>query len=143
MNQESIESLSANLYDALSGQIVPSELVRDQNAELVITYLAFWAHEFFGIVDGAVAQIRVATVSPDSNGMFQVDLPQFSMDASRPASEPGATLQLTLRDSKTWNHIADNLEPKAAELRTEDHGLRIRSDYPSDLKFTVWVSTGP
>src|SRR5216684_3815203 len=31
----------------LSGRIVPNELVRDRNTELVITYMAFWAHQFF------------------------------------------------------------------------------------------------
>ena len=28
----------------LSGHIVPDELVRDTNAELVVTYMAYWAH---------------------------------------------------------------------------------------------------
>jgi hypothetical protein len=127
----------------LSGQIVPNDLVRDKNAELVITYLAFWAQEFFGILDGAVAEIRLATVSPDANGMFQVDLPQFSEDASASSSQPRASLHLLLRDSKTWNPIAYNLEPEVPELRSEDHSLRIRSDYPSGLKFTAWPSSKP
>src|SRR5713226_3651294 len=80
----------------LSGQILPNDLVRDKNTELVITYRAFWAQQFFGIVDGAVAEIRLATVSPDANGMFQVDLPQFRVGASPSASEPGASLHLML-----------------------------------------------
>jgi hypothetical protein len=41
-----------------------------------------------------------------------------------------------LRDSKTWNHIASNLEPEVPELRLEDHRLRIQSQYPDGLKFT-------
>lgn len=32
----------------LSGRIVPDELVRDNNAELVATYMAYWAHGFYG-----------------------------------------------------------------------------------------------
>ena len=121
----------------LSGQIVPNDLVRDKNAELIITYMAFWAHEFFGIVDGPVAEFRLATVSPDANGMFQVDLPHFSADAMPSSSQPRASLRLMLRDSKTWNHIASNLEPEVPEFRFEDHSLRIRSYYPSGLKFTA------
>jgi hypothetical protein len=121
----------------LSGQITPNELVRDKNAELVITYMAFWANQFFGIMDGAVAEIRLATVSPDANGMFQVDLPLFSEDAAPSSSQPRASLHLMLRDSKTWNPIGYNLEPEVPELRSEDHSLRIRSDYPSGLKFTA------
>jgi hypothetical protein len=42
-----------------------------------------------------------------------------------------------LRDSKTWNHIAPNLEPEKQELRLQEHGLRIRSHYPDDLLFTA------
>jgi hypothetical protein len=121
----------------LSGQIVPNELVRDKNAELIITYMAFWAHEFFGIVDGAVTEFRLATVTPDANGMFQVDLPHFSVDATPSPSEPRASLCLMLRDAKSWNHIASNLEPEVPELRFEDHCLRTQSYYPSGLKFTA------
>src|SRR5438477_8147688 len=62
----------------LSGHIVPDALVRDTNAELVVTYMAYWAHGFYGIADGFVTEFRLATVSPDANGVFQVELPYFS-----------------------------------------------------------------
>lgn len=121
----------------LAGQIVPNELVRDKNAELIIIYVAGWSHKFFGIVDGAVATFRMATVSPDANGMFQVDLPLFSSDAVPSSSEPSASLCLILCDAKTWNSIAPVLEPEVPEFRSEVHSLRIRSYYPSGLKFTA------
>jgi len=120
----------------LSGQIVPTELVRDNNAELVVTYMAYWAHGFFGIVDGMVTEFRLATVSPDGNGIFQVELPYFSADAAASSSQRRASFWLMLRDSKTWNHIASSLEPEVPELRLEEHSLRIRSHYPGGLKFT-------
>jgi hypothetical protein len=59
----------------LSGQIVPTELVRKNNAELVVNYMAYWAHGFFGIADGLVTEFRLATVSPDANGVFQLSCP--------------------------------------------------------------------
>jgi hypothetical protein len=54
-------------------------------------------------------------------------------------SKIGRTQRLLLlsRDSKTWNPIADNLEPDVPEFRFEDQGWRIRSYYPSGLKFIV------
>jgi hypothetical protein len=119
----------------LSGQIAPNELVLDENAELIVTYMAFWSHEFFGIKDGAVAEFRLATVSPDANAMFQVELPLFSADDLASSSHSRASLRLMLRDSKTLNHIASNLEPELLEHRSEDHGLRIQSYYPNGLKF--------
>jgi hypothetical protein len=121
----------------LSGQIMPNELVQDKNAELIMIYVAHWSHTFFGIVDGAVVVFRLATVSPDANGMFQVDLPRFSADAVPSSSQLRASVCLILRDAKTWHSIASNLEPEVPEFRSEDHSLRIRSYYPSGLKFTA------
>jgi Carboxypeptidase regulatory-like domain len=121
----------------LSGKIVPSAWVRDNNAELVVTYMAYWAHGFYGISDGFVTEFHLATVSPDADGMFQVDLPYFSADVEASSSQQRASFGLMLRDSKTWNHIASNLEPEKQELRLKEHGLRIRSHYPDDLIFTA------
>jgi hypothetical protein len=119
----------------LSGQIVPNELARDNNAELVVRYMAYWAHGFYGISDGFVTEFLLATVSPDANGMFQVDLPYFSTDAESSSPQQRASFRLMLRDSKTWNHIASNLDPEKQELRLQQHGLRIRSHYPDNLLF--------
>jgi Carboxypeptidase regulatory-like domain len=119
----------------LSGKIVPTALVSDKNTEMVVTYMAFWAHSFYGIADGRVTEFHLATVSPDANGMFQVELPYFSVNAEAPQQR--ASFRLMLRDSKTWNHIASNLEPEKQELRLQEQALRIRSHYPDDLIFTA------
>lgn len=119
----------------LSGQIEPRELVRDKKAELIVTYMATWAYDFFGIADGAETEFRLATVSPDVNGMFQVDLPYFRIDAERPSSRGRPSFGLMLRDSETWNPIALNLEPGSPEFMTEEHTLRIQSHYPMRLQF--------
>lgn len=111
-------------------------------AELVVNYVAYWALEFFGIADGFATKFRVATVSPDANGVFQVELPYFTADAATAdaagsSSQPRAHFWLILRDSKTWNPIASNLEPEVPELRLKVSGLRILSPYPYGLKFTA------
>jgi hypothetical protein len=120
----------------LVGQIVPEDMLQDRNAELIVNYMAFWAHEFFGITDGAVAEFRMATVSPDADGMFRVDLPVFRGDVTSSSSERRASFRLMLRDSKTWNHIA-SLEPEAPDLQLVDHNLRIEAHYPTGIKFTA------
>lgn len=121
----------------LSGQIVPAELVIKNNAELVVFYMANWSHGFFGIADGMVTEFRLATVSPDANGVFQVDLPYFTADTADSSSQARANFRLMLQDSKTWNHLASNLEPEVPELRLKVPGLRILSHYPYGLKFTT------
>src|SRR5439155_26054567 len=87
--------------------------------------------------DGFVTGFHLATVSPDANGMVQVGLPYFRVDAEASSSEQRASFRLMLRDSKTGNHIASNLEPETQELRLQEHGLRIRSQYPDGLIFTA------
>ena len=121
----------------LVGQIVPTELAMKSNAELVVNYMAYWAHEFFGIMDGRVTEFQLATVSPDSRGAFQVELPYFAADIADSSSQQRAGFRLTLRDSKTWNPIADSLEPQDTDLQLEVPNLAIRSHYPNGLKFTA------
>jgi len=84
-----------------------------------------------------VTEFQLAIVSPDANGVFQVALPYFTADAANSSSQPRANFRLMLRDSKTWNHIASNLEPEVPELRLKVPGLRILSHYPYGLKFTA------
>ncbi len=121
----------------LAGQIVPAELATANNAELVVDYTAYWANTFFGIQDGAVPEFQLATVAPASDGTFQVELPYFAGDGADSSSQPRAGFRLTLRDSKTWNPIASDLEPQEADLRLEEHSLKIKSRYPNSLKFTA------
>jgi len=119
----------------LSGQIVPNELAKYGNAELVINYMAWWAHGFFGIADGPVAHFELEKVSPHADGRFDVNLPLVSPEAAH--SESRSSLCLMLRDSRTLNHIASNLEPDDAELRSEGGCLQIRTSYPGEMKFTA------
>lgn len=119
----------------LSGQIVPNELARYGNAELVITYMAAWSHGFFGIVDGPFTHFELVKMSPHADGRFDVDVPMISREAT--LSEPRASLCLMLRDSRTLNGIAPNLEPDDAELRSEDRCLQTRTSYPTEMKFTA------
>src|ERR1700745_3542449 len=76
----------------LSGQIVPNELARYANAELVITYMAGGAHGFFGIADGPVTHFELTKMAAHADGRFDVDLPMISREAKH--SEPQATVCL-------------------------------------------------
>jgi hypothetical protein len=41
-----------------------------------------------------------------------------------------------LRDSKTWNPLASELESELPDLQLKGRGLSIRWHYPDGLKFT-------
>jgi len=114
---------------------VPADLIKDEHAEVVVIYTAFWAQEFFGIMDGFVTQLQVASAKPDADGCFELDIPDFSADTSPFSYELSATLGLVLRNSVSLNPIAGNLEPELPELRTPTNALRIQATYPSFIRF--------
>jgi len=118
----------------IDGQI-PRDLMRHENAELHVHYVAFWASRFFGIADGPVTEFQVATTTPDMDGNFRVDIPDFSADNKDSSYPGGASLRFTLRDSKTLNPIASNLNPEQPEYQSETRELKILSSYPTGLKF--------
>ena len=123
----------------LKGRI-PADLVKNENAELVAVYTACWAPDFFGIADGFVTQLQVSTAKPDSNGSFEIEIPDFAADMHSSSFDPSATLGLGLPDSRTLNPIARNLEPELPEFRTQTNTLRIQPAYPSGMRFlpTSW-----
>jgi hypothetical protein len=119
----------------LSGQIEPSEL--SAKAQLDVTYEALWGDRFFGIMDGMVPQFRLASVRPDAEGRFQVNLPYFTVDSKSLESQSSdqSDFRLSLRDPDTGNSIAWNLEPELSDFVSETRGLEIRPFYPAGLKF--------
>jgi hypothetical protein len=114
---------------------IPSDLMLHENAELNVRYLAYWASRFFGMPDGPEIEFYVATTSPDSDGNFRVDIPDFSSDNIDSSYEDGASLSFTLRDSKTGNYIAFDLTPELPEYRSETQQLRVLPSYPGGVKF--------
>jgi hypothetical protein len=114
---------------------IPSNLIRNEDTELNVRYIAFWGNRFFGILDGPVTEFQLATTRLDPDGSFLVDITDFSADKIASSYQEGSSLNLLLRDSKTLNLIAFNLSPEDAEYQSEIHRLRILPSYPSGIKF--------
>lgn len=120
----------------LVGQVSPASLLRDQAAIVSVDYIAGWACRFFGFADCMVPQVSFGTVNLDAEGIFTIELPDFSLDSNASDSEGGTGVQLILRDAKTHNILAF-LEPELEALRTTSGDLRISSLYPQSLVFVV------
>ena len=118
----------------LSGKF-PGTLIGDHKAELLITYQAFWAHSFFGILDGFVTTFDVSKISPASDGTFRAEIPDFASLEQGSHAESSASLSLLLRDAKTWNHLATNLAPTSEEFKSGLGSLKILSSYPANMEF--------
>jgi hypothetical protein len=96
--------------------------------------MAHWAHGFFGIVDGPVTAIPVATAIPDAEGFFQVQLPDFGRDPTAARADRDGAFLFWLREAETWNVIS-KLEP--SDFKSATGELRIQSWYPPDLTFAA------
>lgn len=113
----------------LHGQIAPASIV-SQQSEIEVSYLAVWDHKFFGIADGPVTTIRVATAVPDANGVFSVSLPDLHSQAGLCDGE----FHFTLRQIHTGNIVA-LLIP--IDVRSEWHDLKVQASYPSPVHFSA------
>jgi hypothetical protein len=106
--------------------------------ELVIFFRAGWECQFFGWYDCMVPTMLVATVTPDSDGAFRAQVPDFESDPvitkSKGLLGRRGDFWMLLRDPKTLNHIAE-LEPETEEFRVPGDGLKVLSAYPPGLVF--------
>jgi hypothetical protein len=112
----------------LHGQIAPPSII-SQQSEIEVTYLAVWDHKFFGIADGPVTTIRVATAVPDDNGDFSVSLPDLHSQAGLGDGE----FHFTLREIQTGNIIALLIPTDEGSVW---HDLKVQGSYPSPVHFS-------
>jgi hypothetical protein len=89
-----------------NGRVELPETFRSRHYEVEITYMAYWAHEFFGIEDGAVTTFHLGRVTPDEGGAFQVLLPNFTRDAVTESFHRNAGLQFIAREHDTGNIVS-------------------------------------
>ena len=103
--------------------------------EVRVDYFAPWACRFFGLMDCAVPQIEVGIVKPDTDGTFEIELPDFAADPIASSSEGGAELQLVLHEVE--GNLVAFLEPETETLRTTGRRLKIIPSYPQNLVFSA------
>jgi hypothetical protein len=120
----------------LVGQISPASMLSNKDATVSVDYMAGWACRFFGFAECMVPQISFGTAKPDAEGIFKIELPDFSADSNASDSDDGTDLQVILRDAKTHNILA-LLEPESGALRTASGNVRISTFYPQNMVFVA------
>jgi len=113
---------------AMHGQISPASIKPAQPALVEITYVALWSHQFFGIADGPIVTIPVGTAMPDSEGRFEVQLPDYA----RQSGLGDGVFQFVLRQGSD-RETSITLSP-ALEVGKMD-GLKVCSSYPFLIQF--------
>ena len=115
------------------GRVELPEALRHRPYEVEIIYMAYWAHEYFGIADGPVTTFTLARATPDNDGAFQVELPNFTKDVATESYHRDAGLRFVAREPNTGN-IVFLLAP--ATLQGEGPGdLAIKPKYPNEVIF--------
>ena len=117
----------------LHGRMLPVPVVQSPGVEVEISYLADWDHEFFGIMDGMVTTIHVATAIPDAMGRFDVEVPDFF----RQADLGKGSFRFILRNKTSLNIIA-TLRPE--NMPRFFDGLAIGSSYAPFVMFSADTS---
>lgn len=116
-----------------NGRVELPEALRRRPYEVEITYMAYWAHGFFGITDGPVTTFDLARVAPDAGGAFHVQLPNFTKDAKTESFHRDAGLRFIAREPDTGS-IVSFLAP--ANVQGKDpHDLPIKPKYPTEVIF--------
>ncbi len=121
----------------LAGQIVPKDLAQLGRSQLSIHYVAPWAYQFFAIKDGPLTEFSLATATPNDQGWFEVDLPDFSGEIEGDSSRKEAALRLELWQPSNTNRTAIDLNPAQPEFAVFPHYLKILPYYPRTLEFTA------
>jgi len=114
---------------AISGAISPPPSSTQQlELDVEFDYLAFWSHKFYGIVDGVVQQYELAKVPLNTDGRFQIRIPDFSQDPIT-SEKQDACLVVRVRERVTWNNV-EFLSPPADLRCLNGPDLKIQPAYP-------------
>jgi len=116
-----------------NGKVDLPEALRRRPYEVEIAYMAYWAHDFFGIQDGVVATFHLARVTPDESGAFHVSLPNFAKDAATESFRRDAGIRFIARERDTGNLVS--LLAPANVPGNNLYALPIKPKYPSEVIF--------
>jgi hypothetical protein len=116
-----------------NGRVELPEPLRRRPYEVEITYIAYWAYDFFHIPEGPATTFRLARVTPDERGAFQVLLPNFSKDAVTKSFHSNAGLHFIARERDTGN-LVSFLVPANVQGKNW-HDLPLKPKYPAEVIF--------
>jgi hypothetical protein len=89
----------------LSGKIVGPEGSARKDFKIDVYYLAYWAHEFFGIGDGPVVAFKLASAVAPQNDSFSVSIPDFARDPALASIKEKGPLSLVARELMTGDSV--------------------------------------
>ena len=116
-----------------NGRVELPEPLRTRPYEVEIKYMAYWAHDFFGIAEGMVSSFHLARVTPDEGGAFHVLLPNFTKDAVTESFHRNAGLRFIAQERDTRKMVSFLVPAKEEGKNLRD--LPIKPKYPTPVVF--------
>jgi hypothetical protein len=116
-----------------NGKVEFPEAPRRRPYEVEITYMAYWANDFFGVADGPVTTFDLAQVTPDERGAFHVILPNFTKDAATGSFHRNAGLRFIARERESGN-IVSLLAPANVQGKNS-RDLALKAKYATEVIF--------
>ena len=126
------------------GALTRMDRLYGREIKLQAKYIARWSQSFLELGDGIVTTIPVGDVaylSPD--GRFRLSVPDFSQDPLAGAPDHPGELQIWATDQASDGVVALLIPAGPQVIKTRMGGLKIRSEYPSEIVFAPCAANPP
>jgi hypothetical protein len=115
------------------GRVEMPESLRRRPYDILIRYLPFWQFGFFHLAGGVGAtEFRLALVTPDERGAFDVQLPNFSKDSVTASYHRDAFIRFAAVEHDSGNLLC-LLTPANVQGGVYKNDLPIQSKYPKEV----------
>jgi hypothetical protein len=115
----------------LSGKVILPKPDGNRSLRIHANYQAYWDHEFFGLIDGAVNSFDVASAVLSEDGSFSMMVPDFAHDPAVNSFKDRGALELMIRDAKTGNIVywLDRSGKSRRDVDLGDVNIQIADQY--------------
>ena len=129
----------SNLW--ITGAVTRIDRLYGREVKLQAKYVARWAQSFLESGNDIVTTILVGdAASPSADGRFGLSVPDFSQDPLAGAPDHPGELQIWANDKISNRLVAQLILAGPAAMKTRMGGLKILSEYPSELVFAPCVA---
>jgi len=120
----------------IDGVVTRMDRLYGRQVKVQAKYVARWGQSFLESGDDIVTTIPVGNVAyPSPDGRFRLSVPDFSQDPLAGGPDHPGELQIWVRDKTSDRLVAQLIPAGPALMKTRMVGLKILSEYPSELPF--------
>ena len=121
---------------SISGRVLWTDRLYGRGIKLQARYIARWAAPFLGLANEIVLPITVGDAAfLAADGRFCMSIPDLSHDALAGAPDHPGDLQIWAEDPATGDLLAQLVPVGTVDFKTRMGGLKVRSNYPSEVVF--------